>query len=134
MASDSWARGVEVYKQLNPPKDSGPALPKPFRDMTISHLFGEVWTRPGLELREREMITCTTLAALGREAQLRIHLRGALAVGLSRETLEEMFLHIAHYAGWPAGVAACQALAEVVDQLEAEAAEAGTAGGNGSPA
>jgi len=128
MASDSWARGVEIYKGLNPPPNSGPALPKPFRDMTISHLFGEVWTRPGLELREREMITVTTLAALGREAQLRIHLRGALAVGISRETLEEMFLHIAHYAGWPAGVAACQALAEVAEQLEAEEAAKATDG------
>lgn len=116
--ADSFARGVEVYRKLGPPRAAGPALPEAFRQMTMSHLFGEVWTRPGLELRERSMITVTTLAALGRDAQLRIHIRGALNLGISREQLEEMFLHIAHYAGWPAGVSACQALAEVAAEME----------------
>jgi 4-carboxymuconolactone decarboxylase len=94
--------------------------------MTMSHLFGDVWSRPGLELQERSMITVTTLAALGRDAQLRIHIRGALNLGIPSEKLEEMFLHIAHYAGWPTAVSAYQALAEVKADLEAAAAAKGS--------
>ena len=123
MSSDSFDRGVEVFQKLGPhPPPAGPPLPEAFREMTMSHLFGEVWTRPGLEMRDRSMITVTTLAVLGREAQLRIHIRGALNLGIPREQLEEMFLHIAHYAGWPAGVAANQVLAEVAAEMD-EAAE-----------
>jgi 4-carboxymuconolactone decarboxylase len=118
MASESFQQGVEVYKKLNLPRAGGPPLPEAFRDMTMSHLFGEVWTRPGLELQERSMVTVTTLAALGREPELRIHVRGALNLGIPADKLEEMFLHIAHYAGWPAGVTGCRVLAEVKAEME----------------
>jgi alkylhydroperoxidase/carboxymuconolactone decarboxylase family protein YurZ len=118
MTDESYARGVEVYRKLGPPRATGPALPEAFRQMTMSHLFGEVWTRPGLALELRSMITIATLAALGREAQLRIHIRGALNLGVTQEQLEEIFLHIAHYAGWPAGVAANQTLAEVMAEMK----------------
>ena len=87
MASESFQKGVEIYKKLGPPRATGPALPEAFRDMTMSHLFGEVWTRPGLELQERSLVTVTTLAALGREAELRIHVRGALNLGIPAEKL-----------------------------------------------
>ncbi|HVM52118.1 MAG TPA: carboxymuconolactone decarboxylase family protein [Acidimicrobiales bacterium] len=117
MDDESRARGVEIYKRLGLPR-SGPALPDAFRDMTMGHLFGDVWSRPGLELRERSLATVTTLAALGRDAQLRIHLRGALNLGITRDTLEELFLHLAHYAGWPVAVSALQALAEVTAEDE----------------
>ena len=122
MDDESRARGVEIYKRLGLPRASGPALPEAFREMTMGHLFGDVWSRPGLELRERSMITVTTLAALGRDAQLRLHLRGALNVGIGREQLEELLLHVAHYAGWPVAVSALQVLAEVVGEMEAEQA------------
>lgn len=113
------ARGVELYKQLGLPRTGGPALPEAFRQMSMEHLFGEVWTRPGLALRERSLVTVTTLAALGREAQLRLHLHGALNVGVTEEQLEETFLHLAHYAGWPAAVTALEVLATVKGEREA---------------
>ncbi len=119
MASESFQQGVEVYKKLNLPRAGGPPLPEAFRDMTMSHLFGEVWTRPGLELQERSLVTVTTLAALARDAQLRIHLRGALNLGIPAEKLEEIFLHLAHYAGWPAAVTALEVLATVKGEREA---------------
>lgn len=117
MDDESRARGVEIYKTLRLPR-GGPPLPEAFREMTMGHLFGDVWSRPGLELRERSMATVTTLAALGRDAQLRIHLRGALNLGITTDTLEELFLHLAHYAGWPVAVSALQALAEVAAEDE----------------
>lgn len=113
---DAAARGVALFKQLRLPRSTGPALPESFRTMTMEHLFGDVWTRPGLELSQRSMITVTTLAALGRTDQLRLHLHGALNVGLTVGQLEEMFIHLAHYAGWPAAVTAFETLARVVDE------------------
>lgn len=118
MNDDAMARGVELYKRLGLPRSTGPALPDSFRQMSMEHLFGTVWTRPGLELPQRSMITVTTLAALGRVDQLRLHLHGALNVGLTVEQLEEMFIHIAHYAGWPAAVTAFETLAGVVAERE----------------
>ena len=116
MDEQAMARGAEVYRALGLGRPTGPALPEAFREMTMGHLFGDVWSRPGLELQERSMITVTTLAALGRDPQLRVHLRAALNVGIPREKLEEMFMHIAHYAGWPVAVSAMQALAEVAGE------------------
>jgi 4-carboxymuconolactone decarboxylase len=118
MSDEAMARGVELYKKLGLPRGTGPALPEAFRKMSMEHLFGDVWTRPGLELTQRSMVTVTTLAALGREAQLRLHLHGALNLGLTRDQLEEMFLHIAHYAGWPVAVTAMETLARVVEERE----------------
>lgn len=119
MSDDAMARGIELYKKLGFPRGTGPALPEAFREMTMAHLFGDVWTRPNLELRERSLVTVTTLAALGREAQLRLHLHGALNVGWTRTQLEELLLHVAHYAGWPVAVSALEVLARVVEERQA---------------
>ena len=92
--------------------------------LSTSHLFGEVWTRPQLGLRDRELVTVAVIAALGRERQLRLHLRGALNAGLSRAELTEAFLHLAYYAGFPAGFTALTIAGEVFASIDAEA-EAG---------
>jgi 4-carboxymuconolactone decarboxylase len=90
-----------------------------FQKITIENLFGDVWCRPGLELRERSMITVAALVVLGREPELRLHLRGALRVGISRESLTEMMIHLAHYGGWPTGVSGLRVLQEVLAEIDA---------------
>ena len=57
---------------------------------------------------------------LNRENELKIHFRGALNLGISREKLEEMILHVAHYSGFPTGVSANQILNEIVSDFEKE--------------
>ncbi|MBX9907564.1 MAG: carboxymuconolactone decarboxylase family protein [Beijerinckiaceae bacterium] len=89
--------------------------------LSTAHLFGEVWTRPQLGLRDRELVTVAVIAALGRERQLRLHLRGALNAGLSRAELSETFLHLAYYAGYPAGFTALTIAGEVFAAMDAEA-------------
>ena len=76
---------------------------------------------PGFEIEQRSLVTVTTLAALGREAQLHTHLHGALNLGWTQAQLEEVFLHLAHYARWPAAVTALTVLGNVVTEREAEA-------------
>ena len=81
-------------------------------------LFGQIWSRPGLELPHRSMITIAALTALGREPELRAHIRGGLNNGLSREQIVEIILQMAFYAGQPAAHAGFRAAKEVFDQLD----------------
>lgn len=113
---DRSKAGAEVLRKLFG-EESGPEA-RGFAAITRDHLFGEIWTRPGLSLPERSMITVAVLAAFGREPQLRDHLGGALNLGISPEKLEEVLIHVTHYAGWPAGSTGVRVLREVVAARE----------------
>lgn len=110
--SDRRQRGLELRKRLFGPNDA-PTLGDAFTDITVDHLFGEIWTRPGLALRDRSLITCAVLTALGKEPQLKVHLRGLLNQGLSPQGIEEMMIHLAHYSGWPTAVNGLRVAREV---------------------
>lgn len=116
------AAGMAVVEKLGLVARANPALSADFRAHTAQALFGTIWTRPGLALEERSLITVTALIALNREHELRLHLRGARNAGITREKLEEVILHLAHYAGWPNAVTASTILAEVWQQMDEEAA------------
>jgi len=88
------------------------------QDMVTKYCFGEVWGREGLGRNVRSMITLSLLAAQGRGEELRWHVKGALANGVTKEELKEVFLHTAIYAGIPAGVSAFFAAKEVFEQAE----------------
>jgi len=89
--------------------------------LSTANLFGEVWTRPTLGLRDRELVTVSVIAVLGFERQLRLHLRGALAAGLTRDELIETFIHLAHYSGYPSAFTALAVAKEVFDAIDEEA-------------
>ncbi len=65
--------------------------------------WGSVWARDTLPTRERHIITLSVLATLGRERELALHIRATLNTGILREELAEIFMHVAAYAGAPAG-------------------------------
>jgi 4-carboxymuconolactone decarboxylase len=95
-------RGQEVYERVFGHQKSD------FDDLldnfTIDHLFANVWSRnEELSTVDRSKITVAILASLGRENELMTHFRGALHQGIGYEELEEIMVHVAHYAGWPAG-------------------------------
>ena len=81
--------------------------------------WGTVWQRPGLPRRDRSLMTVVMLVALNRPHELRLHLRGALNNGLSREEIREALLHAAVYCGMPAAVDAFRAAREVFAELDA---------------
>ena len=87
----------------------------------VDALYGTIWSRDEvIDLQERSLITVAVLVALNRENELKIHIRGALNLGISKEKLEEMILHVAHYSGFPTGVSANQILNEIISELEKE--------------
>jgi 4-carboxymuconolactone decarboxylase len=76
--------------------------------------FGMIWSRPGLAIRDRSLVTVSQLAALGKSEELKAHLRGALNVGLTKEELVEALMQTAVYAGVPAAVEALRVAAEIL--------------------
>ena len=85
-----------------------------FFDYVQQTAFGMIWSRPGLAVRDRSMITCAMLAALGHHEELRGHLAGARSAGLSRDELVEVLMQVAVYAGVPAAVSALRVAADVL--------------------
>ena len=89
---------------------SGDPLLRPFFDSGIEHVWGGLWNRPGLELKQRSLVVVATLTATGRLHELRIHLRGALNLGWTPDELREALLQIGGYAGYPAAIEALRVL------------------------
>jgi alkylhydroperoxidase/carboxymuconolactone decarboxylase family protein YurZ len=113
--------GRAIQGQLWPQVLSGPTgrfpaakLAPDHFDLVQQHAFGEIWSRPGLPVRDRSMITVAVLAALGHHDELRAHLAGARNVGLTNEELVEVLMHVSVYAGVPATGAALRVAAEVL--------------------
>lgn len=89
----------------------------------VEYPFGDVYSRPGMNLRERELVTIAALGALGNAApQLAVHLRASVNVGISLEELKEVAIQLSVYAGFPAALNMIFAIA----RLEEELAEADT--------
>ncbi len=83
-------------------------------DLSEKVLFGDVWERPQLSKRDRSLITCATLIALGREKQLVGHLQRALDNGVTKDEIGEIITHLAFYAGWPAAMTAALVAKDVL--------------------
>jgi 4-carboxymuconolactone decarboxylase len=122
MADTAMQKGAEILQKLFKGATPRTALPADFGRMTVEHVFGAVWSRPGLTLEEREIVTASVLVALGREHEQRLHFRAARNLGLSRAKLEEIVMHVAHYAGWPAAVTAYGVLDAVWHEMDQEEA------------
>jgi len=90
------------------------------QELVTTYCFGEIWGREGLGRNIRSMLTLSLLAAQGRTEELRWHVKGALANGVTEAELKEVFLHTAVYAGIPAGVSAFFAAREVLEEQAAE--------------
>ena len=88
----------------------------PFQDFIQRYAWGEVWNRPGLDRRQRSMITLATLTALRAENEIEMHVRAALRNGLTPEEISEVLLHTAVYAGVPAANAAFAIAQRVLEE------------------
>ena len=87
----------------------------PMQDYITKNAWGDVWQRPGLDLKTRSLITVAMLTALGKQHELKGHVRGALNNGVTPEEISEVLLHASIYCGVPSAVEAYRSAAEVVD-------------------
>ena len=107
--SENLTKGREMRRRLlgdayversNSTTYADPMMRK-FIDAAMENVFGSLWTRPGLDLKTRTLITVVSDASTGREAELAIHLRMALRQGWTEEELTEALLHLMGYVGAP---------------------------------
>lgn len=136
VVEDRYARGWDKLTEID--GDAGerviaalaPIAPD-FARMVIEFPFGEIYSRPQLDLKSREIATIAALAALGNaQPQLKVHIEAALNVGCTRDEIVEVFMQMAVYAGFPAALNALFAAHEVFRQRD----EAAGAARDGAPA
>lgn len=86
----------------------------PIQQYITRNAWGDVWQREGLDLKTRSLITVAMLTALGKQHELKGHVRGALNNGATVAEIQEVLLHASIYCGLPAAVEAFRSAAEVV--------------------
>lgn len=91
---------------------------QPLENLAIEYCWGEVWSRPDLDLKTRALITVATNVALDKPHELEIHIRGALRVGCTKEQIFETVLHSGIYSGLPATQVGYRVLKKVFLDIE----------------
>lgn len=110
MSSERYIIGQEMLQRVD--GKGGEAVVDSLRDIApdfarylIEFPFGDIYARPGLDLRSREIATIAALTALGNAApQLKVHIAAGLNVGLTQEEITEVIMQMAVYAGFPAAL------------------------------
>lgn len=98
----------------------------PYFDLTVEHLFGTIWTRPGLSMRDKRLLTLAAVTAVGNSDLAEIQINAALHNGeITAEELKEVSVFLTHYLGFPLGSKLDGAVSKVVRQRK-KAAERGT--------
>jgi 4-carboxymuconolactone decarboxylase len=88
-----------------------------FQELVTQYCWGEVWGRPGLDKKTRSMLNLAMLSALNRPHEIKLHVRGALNNGLTKEDIKEVFMQVAIYCGVPAGVDGFRIAREVFKEM-----------------
>jgi 4-carboxymuconolactone decarboxylase len=97
-----------------------PAFNREIQEYITEAVWGKVWSSGEMSLRERTLVTVSLVCALGRTAEMKVHLRNALRNGIQPEELKALFFHVAGYCGAPAAQECFRAYHEVVAAMAAE--------------
>jgi 4-carboxymuconolactone decarboxylase len=122
---DRYQRGWEKLREID--GEAGERVVESLQDIApdfarylIEFPFGDIYSRPGLDLKSREIAVVAALTALGNAApQLKVHIHGALNVGCSRQEVVEIIMQMAVYAGFPAALNGLFAAKEVFKERDA---------------
>lgn len=124
MDKDLLARGLQVRKEVlgkeyveNAMKTAN-EFNQPFQEFLSEYCWGAVWTREGLPRKTRSMLNLAMLTALGKNHELKLHIKGALTNGVTRGEIREVFIQASVYCGVPAGVEAFRCAKEVFTELD----------------
>jgi 4-carboxymuconolactone decarboxylase len=110
VATDLFEKGLEVRRAVlgkeyvDKSISDADDFTQPLQELVTEYCWGSIWTRPGLPRKTRSLINLAMLTALNRPHEVKLHLRGALNNGCSKEEIMEVFLQTAIYCGIPAAV------------------------------
>lgn len=119
MSKEVFNRGLEIRKKVLGAEfvensfKSADAFNMPMQELVTEYCWGAVWGRENLPHKTRSMLNLAMIATLNRPHELKMHIRGALTNGVTKEEIREIFMQVAIYAGVPAGVDAFRTAREV---------------------
>jgi 4-carboxymuconolactone decarboxylase len=117
----AYEKGLVTRKQVmgddyvNRALDGATDFTRPIQDHITRAAWGDVWQREGLDRKTRSLVTVAMLTALGKQHELKAHVRGALSNGATVKEIQEVLLHATVYCGVPAAVDAFRSAAEIID-------------------
>ncbi len=100
--------------------DAATDFTRPLQEWVTKQCFGEAWQRPVFDARMRSLLTLAMLVAEGRSHEVKIHTRGAIANGVSKEEIRELLMHAIIYCGVPKAVDGFRSAGEVLQDLGLE--------------
>ena len=92
----------------------------PMQELVTEYCWGAVWGREGLPKKTRSMLNLAMISTLNRPNELKMHIKGALGNGVTKDEIREIFMQVAIYAGVPAGVDSFRLAREAFAELDAE--------------
>jgi len=119
MASERFAEGLQVRRAVLGEEyvdraiASADEFNRPLQELVTEYCWGAIWTRPGLPRKVRSLINLAMLTALNRPHEFKLHVRGALRNGCTKEEIREVLLQAAVYCGVPAAVESFRLAQEV---------------------
>ena len=124
MTKDVYEKGLAIRREVLGAEyvdnaiRSADAFNRPLQELVTEYCWGAVWGRPGLPRKTRSMLNLAMLTALNRPHELKLHVKGALKNGVSREEIAEVLLQAAIYCGVPAAVDAFRTAREAFKEID----------------
>jgi len=125
MGKDMFDKGFEIRKAVlgadfvEKSFASADDFNRPMQELVTEYCWGAVWGRETLDRKTRSMLNLAMLASLNRPHELKMHVKGAIRNGVSKDEIREVLLQVAIYAGVPAGVDAFRNAREALQEIDA---------------
>ena len=123
MNKEAFEKGLKTRREVlgaeyvdNSIKNAGD-FNMPMQELVTEYCWNDIWNRPGLDRRSRSMINLSMLTALNRPHELKLHLKGAINNGLTKDEIREILMQTAIYCGVPAAIDSFRCAKEVFDEM-----------------
>jgi 4-carboxymuconolactone decarboxylase len=116
--NNRFERGMRVLKRMGRENLmlNQKALSPELYEMSVGHLFGDVWGRPGLSLRERQLVTLAANIAMARPTGNHSHYLSSMHLGITQREIIEVMIQVGHYTGWPTLSNAVRQFTEILEE------------------
>ncbi|MCW7552934.1 carboxymuconolactone decarboxylase family protein [Endozoicomonas gorgoniicola] len=125
MATEKFEKGLDTRREVlgadyvNASIENADEFTMPLQQLVTEYCWGDVWQREGLSLKVRSMLNLAMITALNRPHELKLHVRGALNNGLTREEIREVLMQTAIYCGVPAAIDSFRVARAVFEEVDA---------------
>jgi 4-carboxymuconolactone decarboxylase len=120
---ETYQRGLQIRREVLGAEYVDKALAsaddfcRPLQELVTQYCWGEIWGRPGLDRKTRSIINLAMISALNRPHEIKVHVKGAIQNGLTKDEIQEVLLQVAIYCGIPAGVDSFRVAREAFAEL-----------------